>query len=175
MNTEIAIEWLNVPGYEGLYQVNNAGEVRSVKAWRNKPAFSPLFVTVNYADYLIVTLYRSGRKTFTIHSLVMLAFVGQRPDGMHINHKNGNRQDNRLQNLEYVTPSENAKHAVHVLGRETQKGEKNGAAKLNPDAVRQIRQLCGNGAKYVEVAKQFGVTDVLIRLIAIRRLWKHVE
>ena len=110
-------EWLPIKGYEGLYEVSNLGEVRSLDrtvAGKHpgttsrrvgrilKPSVNPNF------GYRSVGLWRNGRRELVgIHRLVMAAFVGPRPVGDHTRHLNGDPSDNRLENLAYGTPSEN--------------------------------------------------------------------
>lgn len=106
--------WKDIPDYEGLYQVSNLGRVKSlhrldargrVIAERIlKPTYN------NQKEYLYTSIYRKGiRKTYQIHQLVAITFLNHKPSFMKkiINHINFKRQDNRLSNLEIVTPREN--------------------------------------------------------------------
>ena len=114
--------WLPVPGYEGYYEVSDQGEVRSVDRvigilkdgrdhWRRGKVLSP--ARMKKGGSLRVKLSRDGHGPLvSVHALVMLAFVGPRPNGMHICHNNGDPADNRLVNLRYDTPSENALDSV---------------------------------------------------------------
>jgi hypothetical protein len=75
--------------------------------------------------YPIVTLSKEGRiRYFTVHSLIALAFLGPRPEGGVVNHIDGNKLNNRPDNLEYCTPKENAEHAAY-LGLTNNKGSTN--------------------------------------------------
>lgn len=100
--------WCDIPDYEGVYEVSNLGRVRRIKTGRIlKPSTS--------SGYFGVLLCINGVQTYNkIHTLVMKAFVGTRPNGYHTNHKNGIKKDNRLDNLEYVTPAENIAHAFRT-------------------------------------------------------------
>src|SRR4051812_10001962 len=103
--------WSPVVGYEGRYAVSTMGRVKNVR--RDK-----LIVPLNAKGYRRVCLYINGiGALMTIHSLVCAAFVGARPMGYHINHKNGVRNDNTLESLEYCTVHEKAIHASRVLHR----------------------------------------------------------
>ncbi len=96
--------WRPVVGHEGRYEVSNHGRVRG-------PRGSVLLPRRNTRGYAIVSLSTpQGTKTKPIHVLVMAAFVGPRPDGWHINHLDGWRMNARLDNLEYCSPEENARH-----------------------------------------------------------------
>ena len=94
-------EWRDVVGYEGYYQVSNLGRVRS--NW-HKPG-QILKGHTNRDGYCLVCLYRPGDKQrqAKVHRLVFQAFVGPLPDGCLVAHKNGDRADNRADNLEYYT------------------------------------------------------------------------
>lgn len=104
--------WRDVLGYEGRYRVSDMGRVYSVISGKvMKPAPSS-------TGRLAVSLRNLGRsRSHTIHSLVLSAFVGPRPDRAVICHKDGNHLNNSLQNLRYGTYSENqydrVKHGTH--------------------------------------------------------------
>lgn len=107
--------WLPVPGYEGMYEVSDRGRARSLPRTveyragikRRYPG-TVLEDTTKGQRYSIVELHKgAGRKKFSVHRLVMLAFVGPCPEGMEVCHNNGDPTDNRLTNLRYATRSEN--------------------------------------------------------------------
>lgn len=111
--------WKDVVGYEGYYMISNYGNVKSKlrhgnrgeEEWLNiKPYTHPY-------GYEIVDLRKNGtRKTVKIHRLVAIAFLGE--SDLQVNHKNGIRNDNRLDNLEWVTPLENMRHSFDILKRD---------------------------------------------------------
>src|SRR5262245_60662924 len=94
--------WRDVPGFEGCYQVSRRGEVRGLK--RNR-----LLARVKgKRGYLHVNLYHNGRaKNFLVHRLVAAAFLGALPPNQQVNHKDGDKTNNELSNLEVVSPEEN--------------------------------------------------------------------
>lgn len=108
--------WADVPEYENHYKVSNLGHVVSLKnrfGLRKKPHY--LRPSSYWHKYLQVSLCKdSVAKAFKIHRLVMLAFIGPRPSGLTINHINGVKTDNRLENLEYITVGDNCRHAVRL-------------------------------------------------------------
>ncbi len=99
-------------------------------------------------------------KSFLVHRLIAEAFLGDRP-GMHVNHKNGNKLDNRLENLEWVTNQENVDHARKVLGK-TGHGVSNGRCKISPEVVLKIRE---RGRTSVSWAKELGCSADYVRQI----------
>jgi hypothetical protein len=102
------LEWREIPGYEGLYEVSNNGLVRSLR--RGKIMSTNNESSTRYAK---VSLYKEGKeKQVTVHRLVLLAFKGEPPEGKtSINHINGNKRNNDVNNLEWSNAKENGLHA----------------------------------------------------------------
>lgn len=101
--------WRDIPGYEGRYQVSNLGRLWS----KERGLLSPF---LSRGGYLVATLQRNGKRYGTgVHRLVAQAFIPNPEDKPQINHKNGIRTDNRPENLEWVTCSENNLHRRRVL------------------------------------------------------------
>jgi hypothetical protein len=118
--------------------------------------------------YLQVRVMRHGKRVHALaHRLVWLHFNGPIPDGLTINHKNGIATDNRPENLELATPSEQVIHSRRVLLNGNQDGEKNPAAKLTDAQVREIRRRRAAGEPLKRIARDFGVTDRTISKIAL--------
>ena len=103
--------WKPVVGYEGIYSVSDLGRVRGDKEY--KGFFSGRILKPLYNQrYFSVGLYKHGKqKSYRIHYLVITAFLGPRPKGKTINHKDGIKSNNRLSNLEYCTQKENIIHS----------------------------------------------------------------
>jgi hypothetical protein len=109
MTTSCCELWRDIPGWEGLYQVSNLGGIRNWKGDLLKP-----FLSRN--GYLVATLYRNGQKTRTgVHRLIASAFIPNPEGKEQTNHKNGIKTDNRVENLEWATCSENNLHRRRVL------------------------------------------------------------
>lgn len=109
--------WKDIPGFEGVYQVSNLGNIKSLNyARRGLPHRIAQVYTKD--KYLKVDLHKKGlKKTVPVHRLVCDAFVPYIPGKTEINHINGNKEDNRASNLEWVTHLENVRHAKKTLGR----------------------------------------------------------
>ena len=113
--------WKDVPGYEGLYQVSNMGRVKSLARTRkmNLPGRDTASVSERILKfgasqgYHAVTLAKDGiNRKIRLHKLVALVFVPNPDNKPDINHKDGDKHNNRSDNLEWVTPSENQRHAI---------------------------------------------------------------
>lgn len=117
-----------------------------------------------------------GRK-ITVHSIIAFVKFGERIIGYQVNHINGIKTDNRPENLEVVTSSENAKHAFK-LGLSNPGGvygEKHGQAKLTVKDVREIRLLLKRGKTQSEIAKMYGVSRSAIKQIKNGVNWRKVD
>ena len=123
--------------------------------------------------YLMVRVMIDGTRFHALaHRLVWRHFMGRIPAHLTINHKNGNKRDNRLENLELATYSEQRIHAIQVLNHSwIQNGEKNAMAKLTNPQVLEIRKLRASGMKLKEIGDIFGVSFQAISKIAKHQRW----
>lgn len=151
------MRWLPVPGYEGRYDVSDTGQVRSLISTRNLPVPRPHKANPNSSGYLALRL-SDGQTTRTrlVHHLVLLAFVGPRPEGTEARHRNGRQTDNSVANLSWESHSVNMQDRVeHGTHRSRNTGKTvcdNGHAYTpentytGPNGWRQCR-TCRNRAK----------------------------
>jgi hypothetical protein len=173
--------WRPVVGSEGLYEVSDQGRVRSLLRFSPK-LLSPYMAGSN-SKRLAITLGR-GNKQY-VARLVVRAFIGDIPDGMQVNHIDGNPLNNCVANLEICTRSENIMHAIRTGLSNNQRciirqprGERHGMARLTVSDIREIRARykktgprSGNG---MELAREFGVTHKQIHNIVRRKCWQSV-
>lgn len=161
------MEKRTIPEYENYYVCEN-GDV-----WHKYKLFKLKQRTLK-AGYVKVSLRKASgeQKSLSVHVLVALCFIGPRPGKLHINHKDGDKQNNNVSNLEYITASENYKHAFR-LGLRTQKGELNSCSKLSEDQVRQIKYDQAD-CTLASLGRQYSVSGSTIRQIRERIKWKHV-
>lgn len=113
--------WQDIKGYEGLYQVSNMGHVRSLD-WNHTGKIRNLYLKPHNQGYLQVELHKNGtRKMFTVHRLVALHFVQGYQEDFVVNHINEIKTDNRAENLEWCSQSENTKYSMIPGKRRTTK------------------------------------------------------
>lgn len=127
--------------------------------------------------YLMITTMIAGVKTTAAaHRVVWTHFRGPIPDGMTINHINGVKSDNRPQNLELATMSEQRRHAVQVLNveRNRPKGSKHPKTKLTEAQVLDIRARRSSGERVMDIAAAFDMKPKAISAIVNRRTWPHI-
>lgn len=116
----------------------------------------------------------TGVRRVLVHVLVAELFIGPRPLGMEVNHRDGDKTHNAVANLEYVTPSANVRHSIDVLHTERAPGEKNANAKLTDALVRQIRADYDAGTPLAAIAADLGIHLTTAHRVATRRTWRHV-
>jgi hypothetical protein len=160
-------EWRSVVGWDGFYEVSNCGAVRGLKRGRQLRA-----VIKRGTGYAVVTLHRPGETKPTqvgIHRLVLDAFVGRRAD-MQACHGNGDKADNRIENLRWGSAADNAAdrtvHGTQLVGG------RNPHAKLTEEDVREI---LASVETQQTLADRFGVTQVCISLIRRGKNWRHLS
>lgn len=107
--------WKDIKGYEGLYQVSNHGQVRALERFLNTRTYPEKILSqrLDRYGYPRTTLWKQGKQTtYTIHKLVAEAFIPNSKGKPTINHKDGNKANNYVSNLERATWSENNQHAL---------------------------------------------------------------
>ena len=173
--------WRDIPEYNNLYQASNLGQIRSVDRIVKVTGQNPrrlksrtLSQAIFGAGYYLVNLSKNNiPKTRLVHRLIMSAFHGPCPDGYEVNHKDGDKSNNRLDNLEYMTPTENAQHGYQI--GLTPKGSQRSDAKLNEQAVSEIKRDLANGIKVSDLAKRHKVSWSAINKIRKGKSWRHVN
>lgn len=157
--------WKDIIGYEGLYQINQIGEVISTRRSGSKGTI--LKVGRTNRGHKQVTLSKNNiRKTFSIHKLVYINFIGEIPEGMQIDHVDGIKDHNYPENLRPTTASQNVQYA-YILGLNK--------SKLNIDEVKQIKRLLREGDSIRKIGKLFNVSGSVIFSIKHNKTWNHVE
>jgi hypothetical protein len=161
-----------IPNYPD-YMAGSDGSIWSRRNKLDPNDWTEMTPSLANTGYLVLNLWDAEGipTTYQVHSLVMLAFVGPRPYGNEVRHLNGNKLDNRLENLCYGTVRENWqdrwKHGTAVKCISN--------ASVTEEQVREIRKLCEEtDLTYKEIGEKFGVGYGCIQGIASGRTWKHI-
>lgn len=168
-------KWRPIPGYDGYYEVSSLGDVRGVdrtipdKRLGSQRKKGKLMKPYIRRGYKRVALTRYGKtKHISVHTLVLLTFIGPKPPGMEARHKDGDRLKNRASNLVWGTPEDNQQDKVRH-------GTDTPGAKLTWEQVREIRKKYdANRFKWGIVrglAREYGVYHATIRNIVHGKAW----
>lgn len=177
MNTET---WKDVKGYEGFYQVSSTGQVlsRSLGGWKVRQKPKLLKPNKNASGYFAYKLSKgSNSKPWNVlaHRLVALNFLDNPNSLPQVNHKNGNKTDNRVENLEWVTRLENMRHSWANGFHRSPRGAAAHHAKLTVEQVEQIKELLKQPhANMAAIGRQFGVTCTHVSRIRSGTHWKPI-
>lgn len=157
------MEWTTIahaPGYE----------LRQDGLVRNKKTGKVLKQHTNPSGYLIVCLHGSSKgRTFLVHRLIAEQFVSGHRDDLEVNHKDGDKLNNALDNLEWVTRRENQMHRIHQLGRKAKMHT------LTEDVVRRLVAFRNDNLASMSVTGQkFGVHATMVCAIFTGKAWGHL-
>lgn len=187
MTNKINMEeiWKDIPGYEGYYQASNLGRIKSidrittaVSSWNDvviNRHYKGIIkkITLKSIGYQQVTLAKEGKhKRELVHRIVALAFIDNPLNKPEINHIDGNKSNNAVDNLEWATSSENQIHANDVLG--CQVGEKHPLSKFKNIEIPEIIKEYSTVKNYKKIADKYSVYPSTIRRIVLRKTYKNV-
>lgn len=174
--------WAAVPGYEGFYEASTHGRVRSVtrvieqtSRWGAPMARTLQGCVLSEAGlssgYKTLVLRRGGHaRSVKLHVVIARTFLGPRPAGLHVAHRDGDKLNNALSSLRYATAKENADdkliHGTAPLGEAVY------CARLTADDVKKIR--AERGTLLAITADRFGISPQHVCAIQLRRRWAHI-
>jgi hypothetical protein len=160
--------WKVIPNFP-KYEASNFGRIRSIKTKR----ILSFCEKQNNGKYLNAILYKDQRRySVRVHRMVLFAFKGI--DTKDVNHKDGNKQNNNINNLEYCTKEENMRHAWNTGLCKKQLGEETSIAKLTEKDILEIRGLLSLEINQYTIAKTFNVNQSTISRIKSKHNWSHI-
>lgn len=170
-------EWKKT-GYEG-YEVSNYGQVKSIKRkvqQGNRLLSVKETILKQNSDkrgYKIVRIPKIG--TVTVHRLVLKAFIENTENKPQCNHKDGDKTNNNVSNLEWMTNRENHIHAINTGLHVSVNGENHGHSKITEQIVKHARELCVFNKKSTNsIAKEIGLNKASCREMLTGQTWKHI-
>lgn len=176
-------EWKSIKNFKGRYEVSSLGRVRSSGySYKTRNAHGeylnhkPGVVLRPQKDkgYLKVCLYDNGKPLQKrVHRLVAEAFLGTDSVRKQVNHKNGNKHDNRVENLEWCTPAENVTHALESGLIPTKRVYR--SRKLSYDDVVCIKRMKREGFVGREIANKYNIALNYVYDITGGRVWKEIK
>lgn len=165
--------WKDIEGFEGVYQISNYGRVKSLrkKCGTIIKEESMRKLSLTRDGYYKVRLIRGDKDVTTrVHRLVAKAFIPNPENKETVNHIDGNKLNNHVDNLEWSTRHEQLQHAYDLGLKKPHRGAKNSQAKLTNEQAEEIRRTYVKHSKNgksssVALAKKYGVTNRVILLI----------
>jgi DNA-directed DNA polymerase III PolC len=177
----------DVPGYEGYYKISNKGRLISLPriGVKNRKygeiEISPYIDRYGYKRVSIQNM-QSGKKRFYVHRLVGIAFIENKNNLPCINHKDGNKLNNNVENLEWISVADNNRHAYktglnHFRKPPITQGESHFNSKLNENIVKEMRQLKleNPDLSYRKIGAIYNIDGSTAHKIIINKSWKHVK
>lgn len=172
-------EWREIPGYDGRYHVSDQGRVKAMYT-RKSIKVGQIIKGHATGGYHYVLLTKDRQQIHhSRHRLVLSTFAPI--DGwedLDVNHENGDKSDNSLKNLSWMTRQQNIRHAMHVIKTMNPfENIRRIGLKLDEDKVREIRKLWNNGKGKSQnsLAKLYDVGPMCINAIVHRKTWKHID
>lgn len=159
--------WITLPGYEGVYEISDYGRIR-----RSQKLLTGNVRDDGYMEYCLSDTF-GEQHTHYAHILVASAWLGEKPDDMEINHRDGNKANNRVWNLQYVTHSDNCQHAVYIGVHKIKRGANHNMARLSEQQVIEIKELWSTGNySRKELQNMYGVSKTSIANYITGRSWQ---
>ncbi len=166
--------WKTIAGFEN-YQISDKGRVKSLN-YAKRGFERILEPELMHDGYLRARLTKNGSKTrIHVHRLVDLHFIPNPTNLPNVNHINGDRSDNRVENLEWISTSKNQIESYKKGHRVSVKGEGVGTSKLKENEVRGIKNKLKNDWSIAGLAREYQVSENTIRKIKLGVTWKHIK
>jgi ribosomal protein L18 len=164
-------EWKDIKGFGNFYKISNYGRVKNeVSKILRTYLDSNGYIQARFT-------YDKNKKSASVHRLVALYFLENENNHIEVNHKDGNKKNNNVNNLEWCSRSENLKHAYKTGLKIAPKGTQNNQSKLNEEQVKKILTDKSKNKKFTNVYKEYEhiISKGTFNSIWTRKTWKHVE
>ena len=165
-----------IRGYETLYEITESGQVRSWALGLNKRRRRPrpLKWRINPCGYAAVALANGTKPVWNVlvHRLVAITFLPNPNDLAQVNHKDSNKLNNHVSNLEWISQADNLKHSWRVGTHISPRGERAHHAKLTSAQIAEIQKRFADGHKGAAIARDFGITATHAYRIRDNVHWK---
>lgn len=173
--------WRDIVGYEDLYQVSNKERVKGLKRVVFNTSKGECLLeerilksNIDKTGYHTFVLSKNKvKKTIKLHRLIAQAFIPNPENKPCVNHINGIKTDNRVENLEWCTFSENTRHAFTIGLMKTTKGDECSWSKVSKQDVIEIRKNKGV-VSYSKMSERYGISITTISNIINKKSWKHI-
>jgi len=161
-------EWRDIENYVGRYKISNLGRRKNKSGKIQKSRIKKKYNTARLFDEGIY-------KEMSVHRLVATAFIPNTYNLPEVNHINGVKSDNRTENLEWSTRSDNVKHAIETGLMTVKKGDNCSWSKLKEDYIVEIKRLnLEEKLSHSEIAKIYNVSRVCITKVINGNNWSHL-
>lgn len=176
--------WKDIKDYEGIYQISNLGRLRSLdrmlsikrygKFYYKKRKGKMMCPSLNTNKYYHVKLMNGdNKKIYSLHRLVALHFLPNPNNYEIVNHIDSNKQNNKLDNLEWCTKNDNRLHARKIFN-DTVYGESCNLSKLTEKQVKEIRANGRMNMSNRQIGNLYNVSHETIRCVLNGKSWKHI-
>lgn len=165
--------FISIIGFDGFYQISNYGRVKSLRF--NKERIIKSFIGTG--GYLHTQIKNNCvMHNLSIHRLVAKHFISNPDSKPDVNHIDGNKLNNRIENLEWCTKSENIRHSFKIGTHPRKIGTSNSNVKITESQVLEIRKLYdGKGISMRELANKYGLGKSSIYRIVNNISWSHIK
>lgn len=175
--------WESIKGYEGIYEISNTGKVKSIsreiknkngKVFKTK---TKILTPIGVGKYKGVQLCNEdGHKKYYVHRLVAFHFLGDpEKKDWTVNHKDGDKNNNHVMNLEWLSMADNIRHAFET-GLNNHYGENNPRCKFSDETVVELRRLYKTGDySQAELAREFGISKMQVHRIVKNKLRNKID